>query len=456
MSTQNQSDSQNRPSTVNEIIAVILEKSSGGNYIFRGESKCYEKVSSGLYRAYSSKRMKIRDQDIAGAIQASEERMLRDAKAYLGENDYAEILAYLKWGIEDTKVVPNLRTILKSAQKYLGETEDFKILAQLQHYGLATNLIDFTHDYLVALFFASYKDLEEDGRVIVLDESTEGIKITEAPPMIDRAVFQRSVLVEAREGFIKCNQDRIVHICHTLKKPLQDYLANYHGLSTRGIYNDIHGFIRSYNIYPDFYGLLRDGQICFKEAIKAADCKEQLRGYEKAIRIFTEILGIKSNFPDAYLNRGEVHFQLGEHYMEANEKDKAKREYDKAITDYKAVITQYRDYAGAYAGRGKVYNSVGKFDAAAGDFDKAISLGIEDGTVHSDRCVSLINLGKWEELRSILTTLKNQMQKGETDEGPLNIDALLGGLAKYAKDNSVELPADIAEMLTSEGTQEEY
>ena len=43
--------------------------------------------------------------------------------------------------------------ILDEAREYIpDEIDDFKLLATLQHFGAKTNLIDFTTDYLVALF----------------------------------------------------------------------------------------------------------------------------------------------------------------------------------------------------------------------------------------------------------------------------------------------------------------
>ena len=47
------------------------------------------------------------------------------------------------------------------------ETTDFEILTEIQHYGGKTNLIDFTIDYLVALFFACDGHHDKDGRVIL-------------------------------------------------------------------------------------------------------------------------------------------------------------------------------------------------------------------------------------------------------------------------------------------------
>ena len=447
MSERNQSDSQCELARVKEIIGKIVAKSFGGNFIYRGESKCYEKVSSGLYRVYSS------SVDIPGAIQESVEKILSEAKAYLDEPDDSEILTQLQRGTVDPDVVlvPGLETILARAQASLGKSTDFKILARLQHYGLKTNLIDFTTNPLVALFFACNSPFDEDGRIIVLKrQPAKDFCIKEAPPIIRHAVSQRSIFVEAHKGFIKRGHYEVIRIGKCLKLPVQKYLEKSYGISTKGVYGDIHGFIRTSDIYPDPYRKLLDGRDCFKNAVETKKPEEQLQGYKRAIEIFTGILDSKRDLPEAYLNRGGAHFQLGEHYMEANEKDKAEREYDKAITDYKAVITQYPDYADAYAGRGKTYNSMGKFDAAARDFKKAISLRVESGTVHSDLCASLMSLGKWEELRSRLTTLKNQMQKGETDEGPLNVDPfLLKNLGEYAKDKKIEMPEDIEAMLIS-------
>ena len=456
MNIGNQSDSQHKPSTVQEIIDEILKKSSCGNFIYRGESKCYEKVSSGLYRAYSGKRI-IRDKKIAGAILASEKEILSDAKAYLGETDYAEILARLECGMKDAKVAPGLKPILASAQEHLGKTKDLKILAELQHYGLATNLIDFTQDYLVALFFAVHKDPYENGRVIVLDKKTEDFNIVEAPLMIDRAVFQRSVFVEASEGFINIDQRCIVDICHTLKKPLQDHLEKYHGLSTKGIYNDIHGFIRSYNIYPDPYRKLLEGQNCFENVFSAKKREEQLQWCEKAIEIFNGILDSNRDdsnrddsnrdLPEAYLKRGGVYFLLGEYYKDDKQNDASEEDtvdshgfYHKAVEDCTEAINQDCDYGEAYATRGKAYNSMDEFQRALEDFDRAICLGVEDGEVDADRCVSLMQLRKWEELKESLAELKKRAQ---------NINAWLKSLDEQAKREGLELREDIKAMLIS-------
>ena len=113
MSASNQSNPQDgRLSKVLKIIREIAEKSASADYIYRGEPEHYRKVSSTLYREYADK---------------------------------IEVEHF------DIEVVQ--KEILDKAKQYTQET-DVEILAELQHYGGKTNLIDFTTDYNIALFFA--------------------------------------------------------------------------------------------------------------------------------------------------------------------------------------------------------------------------------------------------------------------------------------------------------------
>ena len=49
----------------------------------------------------------------------------------------------------------------------IDETTDFEILTEIQHYGGKTNLIDFTTDYFIALFFACDGHHDKKGRIIL-------------------------------------------------------------------------------------------------------------------------------------------------------------------------------------------------------------------------------------------------------------------------------------------------
>ena len=84
------------------------------------------------------------------------------------------------------------------------EIEDCEVLAEIQHNGGKTNLIDFTTDYLVALFFACDSKPSESGRVILLSESGEGYYgegyyIDRPANPTHRVIAQKSVFVRPKK-----------------------------------------------------------------------------------------------------------------------------------------------------------------------------------------------------------------------------------------------------------------
>ena len=72
--------------------------------------------------------------------------------------------------------------ILEEARKFTPEKEAIEIWAELQHYGGHTNLIDFTTDSHIALFFACDRFLNKPGRVILLGEKAENENRVEKNP----------------------------------------------------------------------------------------------------------------------------------------------------------------------------------------------------------------------------------------------------------------------------------
>lgn len=129
---ENQSNSQNTLNAILEIIRGIAEKSDSDNYIYRGEPDIYDRGSSSLWRECERK-MQTENFD----IQAIE-------------------------GL-----------ILDSAKNYTPEQEEIEIWAELQHYGGHTNLIDFTTDSHIALFFACDRFFDKPGRIIFLGEEAQ-------------------------------------------------------------------------------------------------------------------------------------------------------------------------------------------------------------------------------------------------------------------------------------------
>ena len=90
--------------------------------------------------------------------------------------------------------------MLGTAKRFTSETEGREILATLRHYGGVVNLVDFTADYNVALFFAcdgSPVDDREDGRLIIMNRGALETFVPEVPA--NRVMSQKSVFVVPRD-----------------------------------------------------------------------------------------------------------------------------------------------------------------------------------------------------------------------------------------------------------------
>ena len=133
------------------------------------------------------------------------------------------------------------------AKGYTHEEDNFEILTELQHYGGHTNLIDFTTDNHIAFFFACAGSLGKPGRIILLERNEETNKkyqIKEPRNPQNRIIAQKSVFVRPPNGYLEPKQYNVINIPGLLKEPILDHLQKQHGISTRNVYNDLHGFIR--------------------------------------------------------------------------------------------------------------------------------------------------------------------------------------------------------------------
>ena len=195
-----------------EVLALmqeIVERSANGDHIYRGEPERYPKVSSTLYRLYE---------------------------------DVDE---------EDFDIQKVQKDILDKAKRYTSSTGELEILSELQHHGGNTNLIDFTTDCHIALFFACDGFHDKDGRLILLKEATEQGQIRQPRNPVNRVIAQKSVFVQPPKGFVE--PDDVITINKDLKQLILSHLRKYHGISTETIYNDLHGFIKNQGIHQSAY-----------------------------------------------------------------------------------------------------------------------------------------------------------------------------------------------------------
>ena len=324
-----------------EKINEIARKSAEGDYIYRGEAKYHKKVSSSLYREFP-------DLDSGDAnIARTQEIILEAARAYIGQTDDID------------------------------ETDHIGLLTEIQHFGGKTNLIDFTEDFHIALFFACNGSHKKDGRVILLKRESEDYKIKKPRRTINRVESQRSVFVESTAGFV--TPDIKVRIPADLKFAILDYLKKHHRISIATLYNDLHGFITQGTNTEILRGLT-----CERKASAAETNKKKYELLEEAIKHYTEALKLRPVFI-MYLVRGNACHKRGD--------------FDAAIRDYNAAIALNSENARVYNDRGNAYYEKGSekgdflnafFDTAIDDYSKSIELNSKDAGTYKNRGITYV------------------------------------------------------------------
>ena len=331
------------------VVNELAQESMMDDYLYRGEPECYLKVSSSLYREYP---------------------------------EFADNF--------DISLVQE--AMLEAAKDFVSEIDESDLLTQLQHFGCKTNLIDFTTDYHIALFFACDGQPEEDGRVILLSEADHQVMKPTSPT--NRVIAQKSIFVQPPKGFIE--PSHTVVIPHALKRLILEYLHKGHGINPASIYNDIHGFIRYRRVHEIAYTAFYEG---FNHWSKGE--------YEKAIECYDKAIELNPQQTSAYLNRGVVYNVMGNYDRAIQDYDRAieleptsvsgygnrgntytiNGNYDRAVQDYSRAIELDPLSVNDYGGRGTAYGRKGDYGRALQDFDQAIKLGptITTPTIYHQR-----------------------------------------------------------------------
>ena len=321
---------------VRDKINEIEEKSASGDHIYRGEPEHHEeppyygKICSSLYRQYAR-------------IDADE----FDIESIQGE-------------------------ILEEAKAYSHETDDpLEILTLLQHHGGKTNLIDFTTDHLIAIFFACDRSasLKEDGRLILLEKNEERKnQILRPRNPRNRVMAQKSIFLRHPDGFLSPDDVEIITIPARLKQPLLTYIQKYHDISTETIYNDLHGFITNQHFHESAYMEFHRGLTSQLRGYEVESREDKQAAYEKAIVHYSRALKLKPDLPNVFINRGDAYFGTGN--------------FDPALADFSKAVELNPNDADAYIYRGDAYLGTRNFDPALADFSKAIELNPNDADAY--------------------------------------------------------------------------
>ena len=151
--------------------------------------------------------------------------------------------------------------------------------------------------------------------------------------------------------------------------------------------------------------------------------------WDRAIVDFEKVIDIKPHYGAGYSNRGAAYLYKGEH--------------DRAILDFTKAITLNPNLAEAYYNRGAVHCDNGDVNLGIADFNKAIEIKRDYADAYYGRGAAWLRLRKWEKAKSDLTIAKN---KGMDIIAAFHND--YNSVEAYERINRVELPADIATMLT--------
>ena len=157
---------------MSQLLDHLRQQAMTGQYIYRGEPKLYRKVMSSLYRQCEKKGFapKVLPETLAWCEQMWElqKDIVVQTRRFLPGHQKLDMYERQFWGRDHY-----------SLSKHI-DTKEYEILCQLQHYGGATNLVDFTNDYLIALFFACEQKPGKCGRVILSRAIPLPVRISDA------------------------------------------------------------------------------------------------------------------------------------------------------------------------------------------------------------------------------------------------------------------------------------
>ena len=376
---------------------------NNGQYLFRGVSKdCYE-------------------------IEASTYRRLKTNKTP------AQLLKINQELIEDARSRGH-------DQKDGQRLSDLELLAELQHFGAATCLIDFSRNALVALWFACQPKStrkEVNGKVFVV-RSNDPVRFkTITPDLIEkridyffnrteddyplyqwepklqnnRIIAQHSVFVFGGDQIE--SEDECV-IVQSSKQAMLKSLDQVSNITEASMYPDFDGFARLHAhdkpyIEPVASDLLRRGVEAHQRGNNAdafdsytnvielnqtdrftvaeayhnrAMIYEDRDDFKHAIADYTRAIELNPNSANSYYSRGSFYYKRGD--------------YERAIADYTRAIELNPNNAYAYYKRGNTYEQKDEFERAIADYTRAIELDRDYVVAYIDRGVSYCKNGDYE------------------------------------------------------------
>ena len=308
---------------------------------------------------------------------------------------------------------------------------DLQLLSQLQHFGAATGLIDFTWDSLVALWFATSAPHNRhcSGKIFVIDlnDTTQFIKVSHSrndqtlhgifplktgpttrqlywEPVFsgdaaNRVLRQRSVFVAGHPTGREVPQRRIlleIDIPLSEKENIRKELDALFAISEQSLFPDVHGYSTANSVSSPIPPLGNPGVFLFK----GSDLYQ--RGeYGRAIDAYDECLRLEPIQPVVYFLRGNARAQTQDYAGAKGDYDVALQQFGglSANTDLSRT-TIHAHYRGLTAfNRGNMNYMLGDYQAAIEDYSEAMKnvAPTERGVIYFNRANSKVKLENYSD-----------------------------------------------------------
>ncbi len=262
-------------------------------------------------------------------------------------------------------------------------------LSRLQHMGVATGLLDFTENLLVALLFACKDEIDKDGKVFIQDIGNPQIaqdgrdvdyhKLKEIDNKIIYYIPNQSLgsrIVAQQSVFVICNLPKLMEsyfkpvvVPRTVKYAMIDHL-NYFGISEK-------------SIFPDIYGIAKLNGRDESLAISVLNNRD-LGNKEYQSKRYNNARDYYRSYSLEYSDYAEPYSLIGDTLVALLLYDEAMLEYNRAIEmidqsqfttlkwdPYQPGFDKFILYA-LYFNRGNVHAVLGRHEQAISDYDKAM------------------------------------------------------------------------------------
>ena len=295
---------------------------------------------------------------------------------------------------KETQFIEYHSTLIDSYKEYKYHEDkslhDLEILQELQHFGAATGLIDFSKDFLVALWFACSGNYEENGKVFLFDISDIEIKtkddlelkkIEDSIYYIDTKYKSNNRISSQNGVFILSiasihDNTTFLDIAAVDKQNLLNELKSNFNISEETLFPDVFGFARVNDVNHPM--TTKSASDYFEDGNKLYRIGE----YDTAIADFTKAIELNPDDHEAYNNRGSVYAKL--------------EKYDTAIADFTKAIELNPDDHEVYNNRGNAYADLKKYDTAIADYTTAIELKPDDHKAYYNRGFAYYSLKKYD------------------------------------------------------------